>query len=105
MPMTWVPQGNIIGKLRKAHADGVPFLGVLDFIPQKNARDKGVTAAQIRKEYDAWVKRGRVGDSPKIAWALDVPDDERRKLARQFWAAKKAEIEPINRATAPPPGR
>lgn len=103
MKQSWVPQGNIIAKLKKAHADGVPMLGVLDFIPQKAARDKGVTAAQIRKEYDAWVKRGKTGGDVKIAWALDVPDPERRKLAVEFWAAHKAEIEPINRATAPAP--
>lgn len=101
MKDSWVPQGNIISKLKKAHADGVPFLGVLDMVPQKAGRDKGVTNAQIRKEYDAWVARGKVGDSPKFAWALDVPEPERRKLATAFWAASKAEIEPINRATAP----
>jgi hypothetical protein len=97
----WVPQGNLIGKLKQTHAKGAPFLGVLDLVPQKAGRDKGVTSAQIRAEYDAWVGRNRVGTGPKIAWAMDDPTPERRALSRVFWAANKANIAAINVATAP----
>jgi hypothetical protein len=101
----WVPQGNLIGKLKQAHAKGAPFLGVLDLVPQKAGRDKGETPAKIRAEYDAWIARNRVGNSPRIAWAFDEPTPERRALGPQFWAAHKANIAPINTATAPPSGR
>lgn len=97
----WVPQGNLIGKLKKTHAKGAPLLGVLDLVPQKAGRDKGVTAAQIRAEYDAWVGRNRVGTGPRIAWALDDPSGERRKVAVDWWAANKTGIEAINTSTAP----
>lgn len=43
---SWVPQGTIIGKLKRAHTDGVPFLGVLDLIPQAQDYKKGMTAAK-----------------------------------------------------------
>lgn len=97
----WVPQGNLIGKLKQTHAKGAPLLGVIDLVPQKAGRDKGETAAKIRAEYDAWIGRNRVGTGPRIAWALDDPAPERRALAVKFWGLHKASIAPINAATAP----
>lgn len=97
----WVPQGGLIGKLKQTHRKGAPLLGVLDFIPQKAGRDKGVTSAQIRAEYDAWVGRNKVGTGPRTAWALDDPSPERRKIAIAWWAANKGSIEAINTSTAP----
>lgn len=97
----WVPQGGIIGKLKQTHRRGSPLLGVLDFIPQKAGRDKGQTAAQIRKEYDAWVGRNKVGTGPLTAWAMDDPSPERRSIAIKWWAANKADIAAINTSTAP----
>lgn len=98
----WVPQGNLISKIKHSHRKGAPLLGVLDLFPQKAGRDRGVTAAQIRTEYDAWVKRGKVGSKPQIAWALDDPNPERRAAAIGWWAANKADIAAINTASAPP---
>lgn len=97
----WVPQGNLINKLKQTHRKGAPFLGVLDLVPQKAGRDKGVTAAQIRAEYDAWVKRNRVGTGPRIAWAMDDPSPDRRAAAISWWAANKNDIAAINTSTAP----
>jgi hypothetical protein len=97
----WVPQGNLIGKLKGSHRKGAPFLGVLEIGAQAPDRKKGKTDAQVRAEQDAWVKRGKVGNGPRYSWTADVPTPERRKLAIEFWAAHKAEIEPINPTTAP----
>lgn len=101
----WVPQGNLIGKLKGSHRKGAPFLGVLEIGAQAPDRKKGKTDAQIRAEQDAWVKRGKVGNGPRYSWTADVPAAERRKVAIDFWAAHKAEIEPINVATAPAESR
>lgn len=97
----WVPQGNLIGKLKGSHRKGAPFLGVLEIGAQAQDRKKGKTDAQIRAEQDAWVKRGKVGNGPRFSWTADVPSPDRRKVAIEFWAAHKAGIEPINAATAP----
>lgn len=97
----WVPQGGLIGKLKQTHRKGAPLLGVLDMVPRKSARDKGVTASAIRAEYDAWVARNKVGNGPLIAWGLDDPSPERRKVAIAWWAANKGSIEAINVSSAP----
>jgi hypothetical protein len=97
----WIPQGNLIAKLKGSHRKGAPYLAVLEVGAQANDRKKGTSDAQIREEFDAWIKRNRVGNKPKYSWLGDVPTPERRKLAIEFWAAHKAEIEPINVATAP----
>lgn len=97
----WVPQGGLIGKLKQTHAKGAPLLGVPNFVPRKSGRDKGVTNAAIRAEYDAWVKRGKPGNGPSTAWGIDDPTPEQRKVAITWWAANKGDIEAINVSTAP----
>lgn len=101
----WVPQGALIGKLKGSHRKGAPYLGVLDLGAQSNDRKAGKTDAQIRAEFDAWVKRNRVGSGPRFSWVMDVPAPERRSVAIEFWAAHKADIAPINAATAPAESR
>lgn len=101
----WVPQGGVIGKLKKAHRDGVPFLGVPTMVPTKADRDKGKTNAQVKAEVDAWVARQRQGARPRYTWSLETPTPDVRQGAIQWWAAAKGEVEPINRATAPAAGR
>jgi hypothetical protein len=96
----WVPQGGVIGKLKKAHADGVPFLGIPTMVPVK--ADRGTkTNAQVKAEVDAWVARQRQGARPRYSWSLEAPDAGRRQGAIQWWAAAKDSVDPIDRAKAP----
>lgn len=97
----WVPQGGVIGKLKKAHADGVPFLGIPTMVPTKADREKGKTNAQVKAEVDAWVARQRQGARPRYSWSLEAPDAGRRQGAIQWWATAKDTVEPIDRAKAP----
>ena len=94
----WVPQGAIIGKLKQAHANGRPYLGVPAMIPVKADRDKGKTAAQVRAEVAAWIERGRQGARPRYTWVLEDPTPEQRAAAVQWWSANKANIPSITPA-------
>lgn len=91
----WVPQGVLIGKLKKAHASGAPFLGVVSMGPTKDQRDRGVTAAQVREAYASWVAAGKPGNSPKFAWSLEDPDATRRAAAVAWWGRVRSTIKPI----------
>lgn len=91
----WVPQGGVIGKLKKSHADGRPFLGVPSMGPQKVQRDKGVTAAQVQAEYASWVARGKPGNAPKFTWIMDEPSPAQRAIAIAWWASVRESIAPI----------
>lgn len=97
----WVPQGGIIGKLRKSHREGRPFLGVVTRGPQKPDRDKGVTPAQIERRYQDWVNKGKPGEAPKYSWSLADPTPEQRQIAIGWWGKNKGDIAPINPAGAP----
>lgn len=97
----WVPQGGIIGKLKKSHREGRPLLGLVARGPQRPDRDRGVTAAQIQKQYDEWVKRGRQGQAPKFAWNMVDPTPEQRAIAIAWWRETGSKLEPINPSTAP----
>ena len=94
----WVPQGGLIGRLKKAHQAGAPFLGVPAMIPTKPQRDKGVTSAQVRTEYAQWVERGKPGARPKYSWALDDPTPEQRAAAVAWWGRVRGTIAPITPA-------
>lgn len=94
----WVPQGALIGKLKSAHADGRPYLGVLSMGPTKNQRDRGVTAAQVQADYQGWIQRGKVGNRPMYSWRLTDPSAEQRAAALQWWKANKDQIAPITPA-------
>jgi hypothetical protein len=96
----WVPQGAIIGKLKQAHANGRPFLGVVAMIPTKADRARGVTAQQIREIVHAWVARNRQGARPQYTWVLEDPTPEQRATAVTWWQANKDTIPPITPATA-----
>lgn len=97
----WVPQGGVIGKLKKAHRDGVPFLGIPTMVPVKADAEKGKTKAQVEAEVAAWVARQRQGARPRYSWALEAPDAGRRQGAITWWASAKDSVEPIDRAKAP----
>lgn len=95
----WVPQGGIIGKLKKAHADGRPFLGVPAMVPTKDQRDKGMTAAQVQAEYASWVQRGKAGNRPRYGWSLEDPTPAQRAVAIKWWGAVKDTLAPITPAS------
>jgi len=97
----WIPQGAIIGKIKKSHRDGRPFLGIPARGPQKADRDKGVTMAQIEKRYSDWVGRNRQGDAPKFSWVMVDPTPEQRAIAIGWWREHGSKLEPINPSTAP----
>lgn len=94
----WVPQGAIIGKLKKAHANGRPFLGTVAMIPVKADRDKGKTAAQVEAEVAAWIERNRVGARPRYTWVLNDPTPEERAAAIGWWGANRDNIPAITPA-------
>jgi len=60
----WVPQGGIVGKLKQAHKEGRPYLGVPAMMATKADRERGKTSAQVRAEVAAWISRGRQGARP-----------------------------------------
>lgn len=91
----WVPQGGIVGKLKKAHANGQPYLGVPAMVPTKADRDKGVTTAQVVARVDAWIARGRVDARPQYSWALQDPTPEQRAIAVAWWKANRQNIAAI----------
>lgn len=91
----WVPQGAIVGALKKTHGRGAPYLGVVGMGPTKTQRDKGVTAAQVRAEHSQWIALGKPGEGPKFAWTLDVPTPEQRETAVAWWSAARGTIDPI----------
>lgn len=97
-PNYWVPQGAIIGKLKHAHANGRPFLGVVAMIPTKADRARGVTAQQIREIVHAWVARNRQGARPQYTWVLEDPTPEQREVAKAWWATNKDTIPAITPA-------
>lgn len=98
IPGYWVPQGGLIGRLKKAHASAAPFLGVPAMVPTKAQRDKGVTAAQVRQEYAQWVQMGRQTARPKYTWAMDDPTSAQRAVAVAWWSTARATIPAITPA-------
>lgn len=91
----WVPQGGLIGRLKKAHANGAPFLGVLAMVPTKDQRNRGITAAQVRQDYAQWVQMGRQTARPKYAWNLEDPTPAQRAAAVSWWGRVRSTIQPI----------
>lgn len=91
----WVPQGGVIGKLKQAHANGRPYLGVPAIVPVKADRDKGKTAADVQRDLDNWVARGRTGPRPLFSWVLADPTEAQRQIARDWWKREAANIAPI----------
>lgn len=98
---TWVPQKTLLGKLKKAHRDGRPYLGVVTMIPVKADRDKGVTNAQVRQAFANWEATGRKSNRPRYTWSMETPDAATRVHAVNWWKANRSKIAPINTATAP----
>lgn len=94
----WVPQGAVIGKLKKAHAEGRPFLGTVAMVPTKADKDRGVTAAQVQKSVEDWIGRGRVGARPRYTWVLEDPDPAGRAAAVAWWKANRESIPAITTA-------
>jgi hypothetical protein len=94
----WVPQGAIIGKLKKAHAEGRPYLGVVAMVPVKADRDKGKTAAQVTAEFEAWVARQRQGARPRYTWVLEDPTPAGHEAAVNWWKANRETIPAITTA-------
>ena len=96
----WVPQGAVIGKLKKAHKEGRPFLGVPAMVPVKADRERGVTPAQVEKTVADWVARGRQGNRPRYSWVLDdgPTSNMDRAAAVKWWAANREHIPAITPA-------
>jgi hypothetical protein len=95
----WVPQAGVIGKLKQAHANGRPYLGVPAMVPVKADRDKGKTGEQVEREVEAWITRGRQGLRPRYSWTLADPSPEQRAAALAWWKREAANIEPITPVT------
>jgi hypothetical protein len=91
----WVPQGGIIGGLKKSHAVGKVYMGVPTIVPTKDQRERGVTQAQVQAEYDSWNSRGRVTNRPRYGWTLLDPTADQHALAIQWWATAKDNISAI----------
>jgi hypothetical protein len=91
----WVPQGGIIGTLKKIHAAGRPLLGCPDIVPTKPEREKGVTPAQARKAFEAWDAAGRKTQRPKYAWSMADPTGDQRAVAVKWWMANRSDLAPI----------
>jgi hypothetical protein len=91
----WVPQNALVGKLKKCHAVGRPYLGVVAMVPVRADRDKGKTAAQVRAEVKAWDDRGRKTARPRYAWVLEDPTPEQKAIAVSWWMANRDRIAPI----------
>jgi hypothetical protein len=94
----WVPQQGLIGKLKKAHANGRPFLGMVAMVPTAADRKSGKTAAQVQAEVTAWVARARQGARPRYTWALEDPTPEQRAIAVQWWKDNRESIPAITPA-------
>lgn len=94
----WVPQAGVIGKLKQAHANGRPYLGVPAIVPVKADRDKGKTTEQVVREVESWIQRGRVGNRPRYSWTLADPTPEQRAAALAWWKREAANIAPITPA-------
>lgn len=97
----WVPQGTIIGKLKKMHANGALYIGVPVMGPAKVDRDKGKTVAQVEAEVAAWIQRGRAGARPRYSWSMADPTPEQRQIGVNWWKANRTGIAPVNTSTAP----
>lgn len=93
----WVPQGGLIGRLKKVHAAGAPFLGVPVMGPTAAQRKTGVTAAQVQTDYKRWVEMGKPGNRPNFSWALEAPSPELRQVALAWWAQAKDSIQTITK--------
>jgi hypothetical protein len=82
----WVPQGSIIGRLKKVHAAGAPFLGVPAMGPTAAQRKAGVQAAAVKAQYNQWVQMGKPGNRPSYAWHMIDPAPEMRAVAVNWWS-------------------
>ena len=104
-PSTWddyrVPQKTLLGKLKQAHRDGRPYLGVVTMIPVKADREKGVANAQVREAFRQWEATGRKSNRPRYTWSMETPDAATRAYAVTWWKTVGKTLPAINTATAP----
>jgi hypothetical protein len=94
----WVPQGGVIGALKKVHKAGRPYLGVPTMVPVKADREKGITAAMVQANFAQWEAAGRKTNRPKYTWTLADPSPAERPLAIKWWAANRGSIKAITPA-------
>lgn len=99
-PNYWVPQGGIIGKLKKAHEEGRPFLGVVAMVATSADRKRGVTNEVTRRVVKEWIERGRQGARPRYTWALDDPTPDLKAVAIEWWKRERANIAAVTPSKA-----
>lgn len=83
----YISQEALVGdgqKTLRRNNPNQPFiLGRLGMLPNKGAKEKGITdRAALKKALAEWVQRGGKGDKPGFFWGLDAFTDADANLAR-----------------------
>lgn len=89
---TWVAQAAFVGKLTAAAERGQILIGTPIRGAMKAQADKGATDASVQAEYQAWLDRGKQGNSPRFVWLLADVTPEGMKNVQTWWAANKDSI-------------
>lgn len=91
-PNTWVSQAAVVPKLSAAADRGQMLIGTFTRGAQKKQREAGMTDAQVRADFDAWVARGKTGPEVKFVWLLADVTPDGMKNVQTWWAANKDSI-------------
>lgn len=89
---TWVAQAAFVGKLTGAADAGKMLIGTPIRGAMKAQIDKGATDASVQAEYQAWLDRGKQGNSPRFVWLLADVTPDGMKNVQAWWAANKDSI-------------
>lgn len=89
---TWVAQAAFVGKLSAAADRGQLLIGSPIRGAMKAQADKGMKDADVQAEYDAWIARGKQGNSPRFVWLLADVTPEGMKNVQTWWGLNKDTI-------------
>jgi hypothetical protein len=83
----YISQVGLVGELERVLEEANPnrpfVLGVVGMLPNKSAKDSGITTREALKDaIAAWVKKGGKGDKPGYFWGLDAASDAQKAVAR-----------------------
>lgn len=83
----FISQVGLVGELERVLDDANPnrpfVLGVVGMLPNKAAKDAGITTREALKEaIQKWVAKGGKGDKPGYFWGLDAASDAQKNVAR-----------------------
>ncbi len=83
----FISQVGLVGELERVLDDANPnrpfVLGVVGMLPNKTAKDSGITTREALKEALAkWVANKGKGDKPGFFWGLDAATDAQKNVAR-----------------------